>query len=167
MCMWMCMRMCHGCGYVQCLDICFSCRLGVALHNIANKPKDAINTFKSVLAFDTGDHLVRKHFVIEYLTYLYYLSPWTSCVSYLLVFMPTHTSRTVHVFGVFTCLCAYSCMAHHIYTVYCYETASTTCPAAVLLRWGLWPRSARAHWAAPRGELASFFTSFFISSLSL
>ena len=42
-----------------CVCVC-ECRLGVALHNIASKSKDAIATFKSILELDTGDHLVSE-----------------------------------------------------------------------------------------------------------
>lgn len=32
--------------------------LGVAQHNIAERPKDAINTFQEMIQFDKEDHLV-------------------------------------------------------------------------------------------------------------
>ena len=42
--------------YFYCGD---AARLGVALHNLAHKSKDAIKTFKQILELDSGDHLVR------------------------------------------------------------------------------------------------------------
>jgi len=39
--------------------------LGVALHNLAHKSKDAIKTFKQILEMDTADHLQARHALLR------------------------------------------------------------------------------------------------------